>query len=208
MQKHFVATKKVQFGSENGKPRTIEIGDQIVFDAANDNKLTVYRNENLVFNTTHTPLGVDALVKCKMIEAVEAKAAAPAAGVVNSVPNPPVSVVTNGTIAGAINVTEPELSGPVDPTPTSPDPKSGKGAEVSVNTATGPVDPTPTSLVPPVTKPLAEMSKQEIVDHAKDVHGLDLEKKGASKADLIAKVEEHVAQKASTPVSEPSEEQK
>ena len=42
---------------------------------------------------------------------------------------------------------------------------------------------------------LSSMTKAEIVDHAKDVHGLDLDPK-TNKDDLIAAVEAHVEQQS------------
>ena len=81
MQKHYVVTKRVQFG-KNG---VLEIGDTLVFDSANGNKLSVYRNESLVINTTHTQIGVDSMEKCGMIAPVASpKPAAPVTFVATS----------------------------------------------------------------------------------------------------------------------------
>jgi len=53
----------------------VKVGDILVHDVSNSNKLTVYRNGEIVKAVKQTPLGIAAMVKNQMIEEVVAKAA-------------------------------------------------------------------------------------------------------------------------------------
>jgi hypothetical protein len=238
MQKHYVAVQRVQF-----KPGEVfAIGDQLVHDSANNNKLSVYRNGELVLNTSHTQLGMDAMVRTDMIAPVEASTAGSAPQLTHAVPHGPRSVLSNGT---SVDTTAPETpaidlsvqhnerpdahlvdSNAVPPLPETPpvdlsihhderpnvnlvtiDP-AVHGDEAPASQPTEEVTPestetpTPESTETPAPAPehteaetapnFDDLTKQQIVDHAKEVHGIDLEKKGVSKAELIAQYDAHV----------------
>ena len=52
----------------------LEKGDILVFDASNNNTLTVYRNQKIVKNTHHTVVGIAAMVRARMIQAIDGSA--------------------------------------------------------------------------------------------------------------------------------------
>jgi hypothetical protein len=68
MQKSYVVLKRVNLTSA---AFYIDTGDILVFDAANNNNLTVYRNGKLMKTTTHSEIGIAAMVKASMIELVK-----------------------------------------------------------------------------------------------------------------------------------------
>lgn len=69
----------------------VKVGDILVHDVSNANKLTVYRNGEIVKAVKQTPLGIAAMVKSQMIEEVVQKAAKAAAKPVPAPPKPAVA---------------------------------------------------------------------------------------------------------------------
>lgn len=116
MQNSFVALKRVFL-----MPGSVVIssGDILVFDASNNNSLTIYRDQKIVKTLTHSLVGLQGLEKSGIIKAVET----PAAPVAADGPIDPVPPIKGNTAAG-----------PIDPVP----PIKGNG-----NATAGPIDPVP-----------------------------------------------------------------
>lgn len=72
MQKSYVVKSPINF-SDFGF--FVRVGDILVHDTANHNRLTVYRNGEIVKSITQTSLGMAALVKNQFITEVTASAA-------------------------------------------------------------------------------------------------------------------------------------
>jgi outer membrane biosynthesis protein TonB len=67
----------------------VKVGDILVHDTANANRLTVYRNGEVVRAVNQTPLGIAAMVKNKFIEEViQAPTAKPVSKPVAAPPKP------------------------------------------------------------------------------------------------------------------------
>jgi len=69
----------------------VKVGDILVHDVSNSNKLTVYRNGEIVKAVKQTPLGIAAMVKNQFIEEVVQKAAKAAAKPLPAPPKPAVA---------------------------------------------------------------------------------------------------------------------
>jgi hypothetical protein len=69
----------------------VKVGDILVHDVSNANKLTIYRNGEIVKAVKQTPLGIAAMVKNQFIEEVVAKAAKAPAKPVPAPPKPAVA---------------------------------------------------------------------------------------------------------------------
>jgi hypothetical protein len=69
----------------------VKVGDILVHDTSNGNRLTVYRNGEIVKAVKQTPLGIAAMVKSQMVEEVVAKAAKAPAKPVPAPPKPAVA---------------------------------------------------------------------------------------------------------------------
>jgi outer membrane biosynthesis protein TonB len=112
MQKQYVALKRIMFAQEK---KYFEVGDILAHDAANGNKLTVYRNGELVMNTTNTQVSMEAMHRLEMIEEIKVKAAEAVSTVFNAIEQfHREPVVTDGTFAGAIDPASVEQK-PADP---------------------------------------------------------------------------------------------
>ena len=71
MQRSFVAKTTVNFPDFN---LYVRMGDILVYNAANDNSLTVYRSGAIIKTIRATSISVAAMIKTKMIEEVVAPA--------------------------------------------------------------------------------------------------------------------------------------
>jgi hypothetical protein len=76
MQRSFVAKTTVNFPDFE---LYVRMGDILVYNAANDNSLTVYRGGSIVKTIKTSPISIAALLRTKMIEEVVAPAPKPAA---------------------------------------------------------------------------------------------------------------------------------
>lgn len=84
MQRSFVAKTTVNFPDWE---LYVRMGDILVFNAANDNSLTVYRGGSIVKTIKTTPISIAAMLKTKMIEE-----SAPTPKPVSPAPSKPVAV--------------------------------------------------------------------------------------------------------------------
>lgn len=75
MQRSFLVKSPVHFADFGF---FVKVGDILVHDVSNANKLTIYRNGEIVKAVKQTPLGIAAMVKNQFIEEVKAAAKAPA----------------------------------------------------------------------------------------------------------------------------------
>ena len=76
MQRSFVAKSTVNFPDFE---LYVRVGDILVYNAANDNSLTIYRNGAIVKTIRTTPISIAAMLKTKMIAEVTAPAPKPVA---------------------------------------------------------------------------------------------------------------------------------
>src|ERR1035437_2185007 len=74
MQKSYLVKSPVHFADFGF---FVKVGDILVHDAANNNRLTVYRNGEVVRAVKQTPLGIAAMVKSEFIQEVVQTPSAP-----------------------------------------------------------------------------------------------------------------------------------
>lgn len=104
MQKSYVAKTTINFVDFEFYVRS---GDLLVHDTANQNRLTVYRNGQIVKVVKQDPIGIVAFLKNKFIEEVNPPAAvkpvaAPVAKVEPVAPPAPVEALTSPTRAAEL----------------------------------------------------------------------------------------------------------
>jgi len=78
MQKQYVVKKRIMMST----PRPgfqLEVGDMLVYDASNDNKVTVYRNGELKNTSVAPPLRIPSLVTENFIELIDSETLQPIA---------------------------------------------------------------------------------------------------------------------------------
>jgi hypothetical protein len=135
LQKSYVVKSPINFADFGF---FVRVGDILVHDTANHNRLTVYRNGEIVKSITQTSLGMAALVKNHFI--AEVTAAAPA----------PQSSPTKATSA--------------PPAPKSSPSKPASAVPTPLVTATKPADAVPTLKKIKKDEPVAEPEKAKVAD--------------------------------------------
>jgi hypothetical protein len=201
MQKSFVAKTQIYFQAAEFYVRA---GDILVHDPANANKLTIFRNKEIVKITTEKGSALDSMAKANAsrpawldeivtdLPVIEQAAAdvveivkevipptpAPVAPVV-APPVPTPAPTPAPVVESQLPVVTPPVVAPVAPVVEAPKAEAPKVEEKKAEEA-------------PKTVDLTALTKNQIVDHAKEVHGLELDV-NLKKDDLIKAVEEKKA---------------
>lgn len=186
MQKSYVVKRAVYF-----QPGEVyfRAGDILVHDPANANKLTIYRNQAIVAVTTHTAAGLASMANRKPVAWIE------------EIHNE-VAAEVEATEEAKVEILTEEIPTPsVDPVaePTEEEIPATSGEPAFEETSKEEIlEPEVLTEDSPLV--LADLKKADIVSHAKEVHGLELDP-SLKKPELIAAIEEHI-EKTKTEVSQ------
>jgi hypothetical protein len=159
MKTSYLVKRQIRFQADNIDLRA---GDILVHDPANQNKLTVYRNQVFIATLTQTAAGLKGMMNQKPDSWIEQivtpeVVVAPQAPVKEAAPVAP--VVEETMVEKEVPKEESAVEAPV--------------ADAAVK--------------------LANLNKADLVAHAKEVHGLELDP-SLTRKDLIAAIEEKQAQ--------------
>jgi hypothetical protein len=162
MKTSYLVKRQIRFQADNIDLRS---GDILVHDPANQNKLTVYRNQVHIATLTQTPAGLK--------------------GMINQKPDPWIEQIVTPEPVVVVERPEAPVKEAAPVAPVVEEPIVEKEVPQEEKTEETPV------VAEPAVK-LANLNKADLITHAKEVHGLDLDP-ALTRKDLITAIEEKQA---------------